>query len=109
LDFRSQLETKYRDQLGRPATPTYVDTEGDIVWTSEYFRYRVNQCSHAAAVARVMTEIAEGASLGVCGAAPVGQVNFPPRTDALDFRTQLEAQYRDQLRRGPNPTSVDNE
>ena len=45
LDFRTQLETKYRDGLKRGNSTTYVDSEGDIVWLSEYFRYRVNACS----------------------------------------------------------------
>ena len=39
FDFRSQLETKYRDGLKRGPIPTYVDTEGDIVRTQEYLRY----------------------------------------------------------------------
>ncbi len=109
LDFRSQLETKYRTQLQRDTIATYVDNEGDIVWTSEYFRYRVNQCSHDSALARVMSEIDTGATLGVCGSAAAGQVNFPPRNEALAFRIQLETKYRDGLRRGPNLTAVDNE
>ena len=40
---------KYRDGLGRSLSSTYVDLEGDIVWTQEYLRYRVNQCDHATA------------------------------------------------------------
>lgn len=109
LDFRSQLEAKYRDGLHRSAVSTYVDNEGDIVWTSEYFRYRVNQCAHASAVAKVMNQIDGLGILGVCGSAPAGQVSFPPRNEALDFRNQLEAKYRDGLGRGPNSTRVDNE
>lgn len=109
LDFRSQLEAKYRDQLHRGALATYVDNEGDIVWTSEYLRYRVNNCSHDSAVFRVLNQIDGNGLMGVCGNAPAGQVNFPPRNEALQFRTQLEAKYRDDLQRGPNYTSVDNE
>jgi hypothetical protein len=46
FDFRTQLEAKYRDQLKRTAVSTFVDIEGDIVWTQEYLRYRVNGCGH---------------------------------------------------------------
>ena len=110
LDFRTQLESKYRSSLGRPASVvTYVDTEGDIVWTSEYFRFRVNQCTHSQALSKVMTEIDEGSTLSVCANAPSGAVTFPPRDEALAFRIQLEAKYRDGLRRGTNTTAVDNE
>ena len=34
-------------------------------------------------------------------------VSFPPRDESLDFRNQLEAEYRNGLRRGPTSTSVD--
>ena len=109
LDFRSQLETKYRTGLKRPTISSYVDNEGDIVWTSEYFRYRVNLCSHAEAVARVNQEINGGVTPGVCGSAPVGTINFPPRNESLEFRVTLEAKYRDELARAPISTAVDNE
>ncbi len=109
LDFRSQLEGKYRDGLKRGATATFVDNEGDVVWTQEYERYRVNQCSHADAVTRVMTEIDGNASPAVCGAATPGQVLFPARNEALDFRIQLDTKYRDSLRRLPTSTTVDKE
>jgi len=107
LNFRIQLEGKYRDGLHRGPTSTSVDNEGDIVWTQEYERYRVNQCSHVDAISRVMTQIDGAAAPGVCGAAPPGQVQFPPRNESLDFRNQLEAKYRDGLRRLPVSTSVD--
>jgi hypothetical protein len=110
LSFRSQLEAEYRSVLRRSAgTSTYVDTTGDAVWIQEYLRYRVNQCSHESAVQRVMDEINGLGTAAVCGASPVGQVIFPPRNEALDFRTQLEAKYRDGLQRAPNLTAVDNE
>jgi hypothetical protein len=109
LDFRNQLEAKYRDGLRRAASATFVDTEGDIVWTQEYIRYRVNQCPHLVAIERVMSQIDGGGVPAVCGAAPPGQVLFPPRDEPLDFRTQLEAKYRDGLRRSPTSTTVDNE
>jgi Matrixin len=109
LDFRNQLEAKYRDGLHRSGSSTSVDIEGDIVWTQEYERYRVNQCSHAAAIADVMTQIDGNPAPGVCGASPIGQVLFPPRNDSLDFRIQLETKYRNGLHRSGSSTSVDNE
>jgi hypothetical protein len=101
LDFRSQLDAKYRDGLRRSSIGTYVDIEGDVVWTQEYLRYRVNQCTHQQAVDRVMTQIDGRGDLGVCGAAPSGQVLFPPRNEALA--------YRDGLGRSTTSTSLDNE
>lgn len=110
LDFRTQLEAKYRDALKRSPTATAVDLEGDIVWTQEYERYRVNQCSHDDAVARVMTQIDGLPAPPVCGASPIGQVLFPPRNESLDFRLQLETKYRDGLKRtATGSTTVDNE
>ena len=55
--FREELEGKYRDGLRRSPSSTYVDLEGDIVWTQEYLRYRVNRCGHAAATQKVMSQI----------------------------------------------------
>ena len=109
LDFRNQLDAKYRDGLGRKPTSTYVDNEGDVVWTQEYLRYRVNQCTHQQAIDRVMSQIDGGQVVGVCGAAPPGRVQFPPANEPLDFRTQLEVKYRDGLKRSATSTSVDNE
>lgn len=109
LDFRSRLETKYRDGLRRGNTTTYVDTEGDIVWLSEYFRYRVNDCSHTQAQTRVFSQIDNTGTFGVCGAIAASAVAFPPRNESLLFRNALEAKYRDGLRRGPGLSAVDNE
>jgi Matrixin len=109
LDFRQQLEVKYRDGLGRGSTATSVDNEGDVVWTQEYLRYRVNQCTHAQALDRVSVQIAGGAPPSVCGNVPRGQVLFPPRNDAVQFRMALEATYRDALGRAPITTYVDQE
>jgi hypothetical protein len=109
LDFRQQLEAKYRDGLRRGSTATSVDNEGDVVWTQEYFRYRVNQCTHAQALDRVAAQIAGGAPPPVCGTVPDGRVLFPPRTDAVQFRVALEANYRDRRGRAPITTSVDQE
>ncbi len=107
FDFRNQLEAKYRDQLRRTAQATFVDNEGDIVWTQEYLRYRVNTCSHTQAVQRVFSQIDTGAIAPECGTAPSGLVLFPPRNEPFDFRQQLEVKYRDQLRRTAAPSFVD--
>ena len=109
LDFRTQLETKYRDGLKRGNSTTYVDSEGDIVWLSEYFRYRVNACSHAQAQTRVFAQIDNTGTFGVCGVVSAGAVAFPPRNESLEFRLALEAKYRDDLRRGAGQSAVDNE
>src|SRR5262245_50141460 len=54
--FRQELERIYRDVLRRGAVQSFVDTEGDIVWTQEYLRYRVNNCTHQEAVDRVLAQ-----------------------------------------------------
>ena len=107
LDFRTQLESKYRDGMGRGSSTTFVDREGDIVWTSEYYRYRVNGCSHSQAQTRVFAQIDDDGTYGVCGAASSGAVAFPPRNESLQFRNALEAKYRDELRRGASQSAVD--
>lgn len=61
LAFRLALDAKYRDDLHRAVQDSYVDREGDAVWTQEYLRFRVNGCGHADAVQRVFTEVAGGA------------------------------------------------
>jgi len=108
FDFRNQLETKYQNGLGRPLAQTYVDREGEVVWTQEYMRYRANGCDHASAVQRVMAQI-DGLPAGqVCGAPPDGLVLFPPRTDSFDLRRQLESKYQ-QFGRGFSQSAVDPE
>jgi hypothetical protein len=105
-DFRLQLETKYRVDLKRSAVQSYVDIEGSIVWTQEYLRYRLNGCGHAEAVDRVMRQIDGQGIIPVCGGETPG---FPPRNEPFDFRLQLEAKYRDGLKRQPSSTYVDTE
>ena len=107
LNFKIQLEAKYRDQFGRSAGSTYVDPEGDIVWTTEYLLYRLNLCGHADAVAKVMRQIDTGQQQALCGNAPEGTIPFPPRNEPADFRNQLEVKYRDGLRRSPSTSYVD--
>jgi hypothetical protein len=111
FDFRNRLETKYRDGLRRGPGPSFVDMEGGAVWVQEYLRYRLNRCSHTDAVARVFTVIDTQSRTipAVCGSAPTGQIDFPPRNEPFDFRNRLELKYRDELRSGVTQTSVDNE
>jgi hypothetical protein len=106
--FREELERKYRDGLRRSPSSTYVDLEGDIVWTQEYLRYRVNQCDHAAAVQKVLDQIDGRGIAPVCGNPPAdGAVLFPPRNEPFAFRQELELKYRDGLRRSATSSYVD--
>jgi REP element-mobilizing transposase RayT len=109
FDFRNQLETKYATGLGRAAGNTYVDREGEVVWTQEYMRYRTNGCDHPTATQRVMTQIDGQPAGGVCGAPPEGLIEFPPRTESFDFRRQLEVKYQTGLNRGFSQSAVDAE
>jgi hypothetical protein len=105
LMFRQALEVKYRDGLRRTSTNSFVDIEGTIVWTQEYLRYRVNQCGHSDAVNRVFRQIDGFGIQPVCSTTE--SATFPPRQEPFDFRVQLEAKYRDGLRRGATATFVD--
>ena len=107
VDFRNQLEAKYRDGLRRGQSQSAVDIEGTVVWTQEYLRYRVNACSHSVAVSRVFLQIEGRGIQPVCGTATTAQ--FPPRNEPFDFRTQLESKYRNELQRAPVGTYVDTE
>jgi hypothetical protein len=57
LVFMNALNAKYRDDLRRPATTSFVDNEGAVVWVLEYFRYRLNRCGHGDATTRVFQQI----------------------------------------------------
>ena len=57
LQFMNALNVKYRDSLGRSAVTSFVDNEGAVVWVLEYFRYRLNGCTHGDAVTRVFQQI----------------------------------------------------
>ena len=57
LQFMIALNDKYRASLRRPATSSFVDNEGAVVWVLEYFRYRLNRCSHGDATTRVFQQI----------------------------------------------------
>src|SRR5205807_1959507 len=102
--FRQQLETVYQTRLGRAASSTFVDLEGDVVWTQEYLRYRLSGCGHTQAVGFVLGEIDLAPVAHDCG----GNAPFPPRNEPFDFRANaLEPKYRDGLRRPLTTTFVD--
>jgi hypothetical protein len=105
--FFQDLIGVYRDTLRRTQTsPTYVDPEGENVWLTEYFRFYLNGCPHDEAVSRTLAEISTGRTQGVCGAETP---NFPPRNLPNAFQAQLEAAYRDVLRRAQGFSYVDSE
>jgi hypothetical protein len=108
-DFFQQLMALYRDRLGAPPVTTFVDPEGAVVWLSEYARYRVGLCGHDVSQSRVFATIDAGVSSGVCAVTPAGDIPFPPRNEGLVFMTNLDAKYRDQLRRPAMTSFVDNE
>lgn len=57
LQFMNALDAKYRDELRRGTTTSFVDNEGAVVWVLEYFRYRLNGCNHLDATTRVFQQI----------------------------------------------------
>ena len=75
------------------------------MWIQEYLRYRVNLCTHHDAVHRVLMQIDGLGIQPVCGFSD--SLAFPPRNEPFDFRQQLEAKYRDDLRRTVTSTHVD--
>ena len=107
LEFRNQLEVKYRDGLRRGTVPSFTDVEGSVVWIQEYLRYRLNQCDNVGAILRVLTQIRGRGIQAVCGQPPAGLIAFPPRDETLKFRQFLETTYRDALGRSPVQTFVD--
>jgi hypothetical protein len=64
--FRATLEGVYRDSLRRGAVTSFVDAEGDIVWTQEYFRYRLNGCNNQQATERVLVQVLGGSVQPTC-------------------------------------------
>jgi hypothetical protein len=57
LEFMTALNAKYRDSFARAPVRSSVDDEGAVVWLLEYFRYRLNGCTHGDAVTRVFQQI----------------------------------------------------
>lgn len=105
LAFRRELEEKYKGDLRRPAAASHVDPQDLVIWTRRYIRYRVQTCAHTDAVARVFEQIEGHGVPPVCG--PTRVVNFPPRDELVDFRRQLESEFRDGLKKPPVLTHVD--
>jgi len=68
--FRQSLEAKYRDGLRSGVSSTFVDQEGDIVWTTEYLRYRTTGCDHAQASSRVVDQLANRPAPAGCEPLP---------------------------------------
>lgn len=108
-DFFTQLAALYRDVLRAAPVATFVDPEGTVVWLSEYARYRVGLCDHATAATRVFSQIDNTGVFGVCALTPAGPIPFPPRNEGLVFMNELDAKYRDGLRRSASTSFVNNE
>ena len=105
LDLLRGLEQIYQTSLFRAAGTTYVDPEGTAVWLQEYLRFRVNLCSDADAVAKVMSEIDGGPAAPVCGV--TNTAVFPPQNESAGFMLQLESKYQNGLKRPAMPTYLD--
>ena len=87
--FRQELERIYRDELRRTAVQSFVDAEGDIVWTQEYLRYRLNGCGHTDASDRTLSQVTGGPVQPVCTGG--GTVTPPPATSVTSFVTNVSA------------------
>ena len=61
--FRRALDDRLRPS--QDGATTAVDAEGEVVWTSEYLRFRLNGCAHLHAVAAVTNQI-DGRSAAGC-------------------------------------------
>ena len=98
--FFQALEDEYRDTLGRKqANQGFVDAEGSAVWFPEWLRYVLNLCTPDEAANRVLMQIRGQGIQPVCGDAPAGVINFPPRDQSLAFLSILDNFYRDELDR----------
>ena len=106
LAFRAVLEAKFQ-ALGKPQLTTFVNAEGVVVWTLEYLRYRAGGCSQAEAIRRVFEQIDRRGVPGLCNESASGTPEYPPQSESLAFRQQLEIKYRDELRAPPTTTYVD--
>jgi hypothetical protein len=108
-DFFNQLLAVYQNELRAAPSATYVDSEGAVIWLTEYARQRVGQCGHDSATANTLNQITSNGSTLVCAATPLGAIPFPPRNEGLLFMNQLDATYRDALRRSLGSSVVNNE
>ena len=94
VDFRAQLENKYRS-MGRTPAQTIVDGEGEAAWIGEYHRYRVNGCDHNTATQNALAQVDGAAPAQVCSLRQFPETAiYPPRDQVVDFRRQLGAKYQ---------------
>lgn len=107
--FFQSLLAVYRDELHAASSPTYVDSEGAVIWLTEYARQRVGQCSHATATSNTLAQITANGGTLVCATTPAGPIPFPPRNEGLLFMNELDNTYRDSLRRSLGSSFVNNE
>ena len=75
--FRGTLESTYA-AMGRGQSPTSVDSEGGVIWTQEYLRYRVNACDHATASSKVASQISGGGVPETCFVPPACSYTAAP-------------------------------
>jgi len=108
-DFFNQLLAVYQNELRAAPSATYVDSEGAVIWLTEYARQRVGQCDHATATDNTLAQITDSVGTLVCAATPTGSIPFPPRNEGLLFMNQLDATYRDSLHRSLGSSFVNNE
>ncbi len=108
-DFFNQLLAVYQNELRAAPSATYLDSEGAVIWLTEYARQRVGQCSHDGATTNTLNQITSNGSTLVCATTPLGPIPFPPRNEGLLFMNQLDATYRDSLRRSLGSSVVNNE
>ncbi|HEX8027175.1 MAG TPA: hypothetical protein VF491_01875, partial [Vicinamibacterales bacterium] len=108
-NFYQQLLAVYQNELRSPAAATYVDAEGAVTWLTEYARQRVGQCSHDTATTATINEITHNGGSRVCANTPPGAIPFPARNEGLLFMNELDAAYRDSLRRPLGASFVNNE
>src|SRR5262245_41788483 len=87
--FRQELERIYRDELRRTSVQSFVDAEGDIVWTQEYLRYRLNGCGHQDATDRTLSQVTGGPVQPVCTGGTVTPP--PPSTSVTSFVSNVSA------------------
>ena len=94
-DFYHPLKAVYRDRARVPRSTTYLDAEGTVMWLTEYARYRVGECGHAAHANTLSTDRRRWWYVCLRGDAG-GSIPFPPRKEGLQFMKELERPYRDQ-------------
>ena len=108
-DFFNRLIAVYQNEMRASPSATYVDSEGAVIWLTEYARQRVGQCDHTGATENTLAQITDAGSTRVCAATPEGTIPFPPRNEGLLFMNELDATYRDSLRRPLGSSFVNNE